>query len=202
MNPVDRTSRLSRRAFLFLTSAGIGLLGAVPAVSARGSAEKYVASIGADVIRLANSGAAKPAMRKRFSALINRHTNLRSVGLFALGPYQRQLPASQREEFSRLVGGYIAAFFVYYLKDFKGTSVDIKSSVQQGASTVVNSAIRFKSGSTSAVSWRITSGRVSDIKVRGIWLSLQLRKRFTSILKRGDGDFGPLFRELKSADTW
>jgi hypothetical protein len=31
---------------------------------------------------------------------------------------------------------------------------------------------------------------------------LQLKKRFTDILKRTQGDFAPLFDELKSAQSW
>jgi ABC-type transporter MlaC component len=46
------------------------------------------------------------------------------------------------------------------------------------------------------------SYRVQDINVRAIWLSLQLKQRFTSVLKRNKGDFNALFAELKSAQNW
>jgi len=52
------------------------------------------------------------------------------------------------------------------------------------------------------VNWRVTSGRVSDVNVSGVWLSLQLKKRFTDILRRADGNFNPLFAELRSAGSW
>jgi ABC-type transporter MlaC component len=192
----------TRRKFLLFSVGGLALLAAGRGAEALTPIEQYVAGIGADVLRLANSGAAKPAIRKRFSALVNRHANVRSVGLLALGPYQKQLPAGRRNEFFRLVADYIAGFFVYYLDEFKGTGLDIRSSIQQGKSTIVESRITSKRGSGSEVRWRITSGRVSDVKVRGIWLSLQLKKRFTDILKRTKGDFEPLFAELKSAESW
>jgi ABC-type transporter MlaC component len=190
---------MTRRGFLLIGGASFALLAAASEAQALTPAEQYVAGIGADVIRLANSGAAKAAMRKRFSGLVSRHANVRSVGLLALGPYQKQLPAGRREEFFRLVADYIAAFFVYYLDDFKGTGLDIESSAQQGKSTIVESKITFRGRRDAQVDWRITSGRVSDVKVRGIWLSLQLKKRFTDILKRTKGDFEPLFAELRSA---
>jgi phospholipid transport system substrate-binding protein len=56
------------------------------------------------------------------------------------------------------------------------------------------------------VKWRLTpSGggyRVSDINIKGVWLTLATKKRFNDVLGRSKGDFSALFAELKEADTW
>jgi ABC-type transporter MlaC component len=202
MSDFDSHFSITRRGFFVLSAGSLPLLAGNRAAQALSPAEQYVAGIGSEVIHLANSGAPKPAMRKRFSALVNRYANVRSVGLLALGTYQQQLPPGQRDEFFRLVSGYIAAFFVYYLEDFKGINFGIDSSVEQGKTTIVESRITFDGRRDAKVNWRITGGRVSDVKVRGIWLSLQLKKRFTDILKRTKGDFEPLFSELRSVEGW
>jgi phospholipid transport system substrate-binding protein len=201
MSNHDNQHHITRRGF-FLISTGIGLVAAQPSALALSAVEQYVAGIGADVIRLANSSAPKAAMRRRFSALVSRYANVRSVGLVALGPYQKQLPVNRRDEFFRLVADYIAAFFVSYIDDFKGARLNVISSADQGRSTIVESRITSDGGRDTRVNWRITSGRVSDVNVSGIWLSLQLKKRFTDILKRTDGNFNPLFAELRSAESW
>ncbi|CAN5150222.1 hypothetical protein BH10PSE7_BH10PSE7_40540 [soil metagenome] len=198
----DRPPKISRR-FLLAVSAAFIIpgLGVAPALAAT-PAEQYVSNVGNDVIKLANSGAAKAAMRSRFSGLIGRNANVRAVGLLALGPFQKQLPPGLRDQFFQLVTTYIASFFVYYIDEFQGTGLQINSSAKQGNSTIVDSAIVFKNGGNKKVRWRINGGRVNDVNVRGVWLSLQLKERFTKILKRTKGDFGPLFEELKSAETW
>lgn len=202
MTRSDRSPALTRRFFLAATAAfivpGLGISTGL----ALTPAEQYVSSIGNDVIKLANSGAGKTAMKSRFSGLIARNANVRGVGLLALGQYQKQLPAGQRDEFFRLVTNYIAAFFVYYIEEFKGVGLEINSSAKQGNSTIVDSAIKFGGGGNRKVRWRINGNRVSDVNVRGVWLSLQLKERFTKILRRTKGEFGPLFEELRSADTW
>jgi phospholipid transport system substrate-binding protein len=196
-------SRLSRRGLL-----GMAVLLATTALAGRrahalSSAEKYVTTVGASVIRLANSGAGKAQMRQRFSSLISQHTNVRSVGLVALGPYRKDLPPQMAGEFVKLVSFYMAAFFVFYIDEFRGSTIEVDSSSQQGAMTVVNSSVHFNNGSTTKVRWRIVgAGQVGDINVRGVWLSLQLKKRFTDVLKRSKGNFDELFAELKSAETW
>jgi ABC-type transporter MlaC component len=201
MSNYDNQLHITRRGF-FVISTGIGLVASQPSAQALSSVEQYVAGIGADVIRLANSNAPKAAMRRRFSALVSRYANVRSVGLLALGPYQKQLPVNRRDEFFRLVADYIAAFFVSYIDDFKGARLNVISSAEQGRSTIVESRITSDGGGDTRVNWRVTSGRVSDVNVSGVWLSLQLKKRFTDILRRADGNFNPLFAELRSAGSW
>jgi len=196
-------SRLSRRGLM-----GLGVLLATTSLAGRQAlalspAEQYVTSVGSSVIRVANSGAGKAAMRQRLSSLISQNANVRSVGLVALGPYRKDLPPGKAGEFVRLVSFYMAAFFVYYIDEFQGSSIEVNSSTKQGNATLVNSSVRFKNGSTTQVRWRIVGGgQVGDINVRGVWLSLQLKKRFTDVLKRSQGDFDALFAELKSAESW
>ena len=195
--------RLSRRSLM-----GFAALLATTTLAGRAAlaltpAEQYVTSVGSSVIKLANSGGGKAALRQRFSSLISQNSNVRSVGLVALGPYRKDLPPGMAAEFVKLVAFYMAAFFVYYIDEFQGSNIEIDSSSKQGNMTLVNSSVRFKNGSTSQVRWRIIgSGQVGDINVRGVWLSLQLKKRFTDVLKRSKGDFKELFAELKSAESW
>lgn len=196
-------SPMNRRGFIGLAALLTATMIVDRPALALTAAEKYVASVGTNVIRLANSGAGKAAMRQRFSSLINQNTNVRQVGLEALGPYRKGLPAGMSSEFVRLVSFYMAAFFVYYIDEFQGSRIEIESSSKQGNRTIVNSSVRFRNGSTTQVRWRILgAGQVADINVRGVWLSLQLKKRFTDVLRRSNGDFNQLIAELKSAESW
>ncbi|MBL8893015.1 MAG: ABC transporter substrate-binding protein [Rhizobiales bacterium] len=164
--------------------------------------EQFVKDVSRQIIALANSGGSKPALRKRFTSLISRYSNAQSVAMLALGTYRGKLPADKKDEFVRLVTQYMAAFFVYYIDEFRGTSLEIKSSAPQGKLTLVDT--RITNGGP--VRWRIVGGgggyRVQDINVRAVWLSLQLKQRFTDVLKRNKGDFNALFAELKSAENW
>ena len=194
-------SRLTRRNVLGL----MALLGGT-ALAGRPSfagAEQYVTQLGTSVVKLASSGASKSALRSRFAAIVKSNSDVRTIGLQALGPYRKKLPANRQGEFVGLLSTYIAAFFVYYLKEFQGTGIEVKSTAISGGATIVNSVVTKKSGSGTEVRWRVLGGsRVGDINVRGVWLTLQLKKRFTDVLKSSGGDFDALFAELKSAQDW
>jgi ABC-type transporter MlaC component len=196
-------SKLSRRDVILALAAAFAVPGG-PALAA--TAEDYVKDVAGDVIALANSGLGKVAMRSRFTSLLNQYADARNVSLIALGPFQKKIPPDRRDEFFKWSTFYITAFFVYYIDDFKGAGFEVKNTSQQGKFTTVVGSVQFKGGDTSPVRWRLVPAgggfRINDINIRGIWLSLQLKKRYNDILKRSKGDFDPLIEELKSAQTW
>ena len=177
---------------------------AAPA-AANTPAEEYVTSIADDVMDLANKGKKGPALKAKFAALLNRYINLKGIADYALGPYAKQLPANKRNEFYTLVSNYAAALFVYYVEDFRGSKLQIMSTTKQGKFTVIQSAITG-GGGREQVRWRLSpsggSFRVSDVNIKGVWLTISMKDRFSKVLKASKGDFEPLFAELREAETW
>jgi phospholipid transport system substrate-binding protein len=197
------TRPFGRRKFIGLSLAG--LLAATGTAWAASGAENYVRGIAEDVMALANSGQSGNGLRNRFASLLNRYINLRGVANFALGSYQSKMPAGRRAEFYRLVNNYAAGLFVFYVKDFRGSDLDIVSSSSQGNFIIINSAIKG-GGSGEQVRWRLTQTgggyRVSDVNVKGVWLTIAMRDRFNRVLRQSNGDFEALFKSLREADSW
>lgn len=197
---------LNRRSVAGLCGALLFGSALTPAHAALGPAENYVSKIADEVMGLANGGQSGAALKSRFASLLNRHINLKAIANYALGTYQKKLPGSQRAEFYDLVNNYAASLFVYYVKDFRGTDLEIMSTAKQGKFTVIHSAIKLKGGGREQVRWRLTpSGgafRVSDVNLKGVWLTISMKDRFTKVLNKSKGDFGPLFDELREAETW
>ena len=198
--------KFTRREFatLFLGAALAG--GASRASAAVNPAEGYVGKIANEVMSLANSGAKGTALRGRFASVLNRYVNLRTIANFALGPYQKQLRPGDRNEFYTLFNNYAAALFVFYVDDFKGSDLKIISTSQQGNFTTIVSAIVQNGGGREQVKWRLVPAgggyKISDINVKGVWLTIATKKRFSDVLNRSKGDFEALFAELREAETW
>lgn len=198
--------KISRRDFAnILLGTLVGMSG-VPTFAASSAAENYVGKIADEVMNLANSGAQGNALRNKFAAVLNRYINLQNIANFALGPYQKKLPAGDKAEFYGLFNNYAAALFVYYVDEFRGTDLKIISDKQEGSYTTIDSAIILKSGGQQKVKWRLVPAgggyKVSDINVRGVWLTIATKDRFHKVLSSSKGDFDALFAELKEADTW
>ena len=200
---------LGRRQFtkLLMATALGGIASTVGAARAAvDPAEVYVTGVASEVMALANSGALGNSLRTKFAALLYRHINLRAIGNYALGTYQNKIPAGKKEEFYRLVSNYSAALFVYYVEDFRGSGLDIMSTNMQGKFITIQSAIKLKGGGREQVRWRLLLAgngfKVSDVNVKGVWLTISMKDRFSKILSKPKGDFNALFAELRGAESW
>jgi phospholipid transport system substrate-binding protein len=198
------TVTLSRRAFAFGLLAATAL--AVPAYADQ-QAAVYVSKLGADVIQLANGGKrGDRALQKRFAALFTRYINIPNVANFALGPYQRLLPTGDKAMFYDLVANYAAALFVWYVEDFQGQNLQITSASEQGKFITVDTTIKGGNLGGEKLRWRlIGSGgnyRIADLNVKGIWLTISMKKLFAETLRSSNGNFQPLYAKLREAESW
>ena len=195
---------LNRRKF-FLSVATLSL-GLAPMAGARAAApaEDYVHQLGTDVLRMAKGGhRGDRGLQRRFAGLLNRYINVPSVANFALGTKRASLPAGDKGKFYSLVANYAAGLFVFYVQDFQGSDLKINSSSEQGAFTVVDSTIV---GTGEQLRWRLIGSpgnyRIADMNVKGIWLSIAMKKMFEDTLNASNGDFQPLYAKLREAETW
>lgn len=198
---------ISRRDFnkLLLGSALTSAL-ATQALADDG-ASIYVKKLGAEVIRLANGGTrGDKALQHRFAALFNRYISIPNVASFALGTAQHDLPPGDKAMFYDLVANYAAALFVWYVEDFKGDSLAITNSAAQGKFTTVDSTIKGGGLGGEKLRWRVSgsngSYRIADLNVKGVWLTISMKKLFADTLKNSKGDFNAIYLKLREAETW
>ena len=193
---------LLRRSFL-VAALGLPVIGTLPAL-ASSPAEDYVHQLGAEVLRLAAGGRrGDRALQRRFAGLLNRYINIPGVANFALGPSRASLPNGQKGQFYDLVGNYAAALFVWYVADFQGSDLKVTGSSEQGKFITVDSAV---AGNGEQLRWRVSGSagayRIADLNVKGVWLSIAMKKMFEDTLNSSHGDFQPLFAKLREAETW
>ncbi len=190
---------LNRRRLCALAGALLASTAAAGPVFALTPQEKHVSALTSDVITLAHSGQRGAALQKSVARMLNRHSNMSSVARFALGPYGRKLPATDKKEYYGLVERYVAGLFAQYVGDFAGSGVDIQRSRQSGKFVIVESRIR---DTGTLLKWRVYSRgsahRVADVNFRGIWLSIRMRDQFVSVLKKNSGDFRALMDYLRA----
>ena len=194
--------QFTRRRFLTTITSTAALaavsLSPTPVLADRG-AEQFVKKVAGQAIIAARSGSASA-----FRSLVRRNSAISSVASFALGKYRRKLPASKRVEYHRLVREFVIKLFIENSKSFAGQSYVVKSSsARSNKDIIVKGRLLFAGGRDATMQWRvIRSGsryRIFDVRVKGVWLALQMRQEFVSVLsKKSGGDFDGLMRYLRS----
>ncbi len=188
---------LNRRAVLGLGAA----FWLAPATNARSASphEAYVHNLLEELIALAKFGEAEK--RRRLENVLHKRADVRAIAFFALGSWRKKLPKDLMGDYINLVVNYTANAFIGYVDRFAGAKVAIEGSSSQGGFTTVDANLTYAAGSTSQIRFRFADSgnpRVKDVNVQGIWLSLQLRDRFSGMLKRNNGDFAELLEFLRS----
>lgn len=135
------------------------------------------------VSRAANDfiGAARNGSASAFAASLSRHANVDAVALFALGKYRGELPAARRGEYVRNAHRYMSRFLADHARRFRGGS-ELK--IESCKDNLIKTSLNGKS----SIVWRVSRGRIQDVRIGGVWLTIQLRSKFTGIIRRARGD--------------
>lgn len=198
---------LSRRNFTFGLFTTASVLALTNVAFADTGAEDYVQKLGTEVVKLANGGKrGDKALQNRFSSLLSRYINIPSVANFALGLNKGDLPAGDKTMFYGLVASYAAALFVWYVDDFKGNDLKIQRSDEQGKFITVDTGIVGGGLGNEKLRWRVVKQgdgyRVSDLNIKGVWLTIAMKKLFSDTLRSSNGDFKVLYAKLREAQSW
>ena len=198
---------LTRRTLL-TGGVALGAFSIAPAMfdepaHAAAAAEQYVARVGKSILGVASGGGSVSQKKNKFRSLMKSNAAISTIGVFSLGKYKSKLKSSQRSEYFRLVESFVAGLFIKYVKEFAGQRLEITGSKARSSKEIlVSSKVHFSGGRAPLdVRWRlIKSGggyKIFDIRVLGIWLAIQQRTEFTSVMKKNNGNFGALLEYLR-----
>jgi len=186
----------SRRTVCFLAALVVSTTLHAKLASAASPAERYVERVGNGILAAARAGSVS-----QFRSLMQRNGAISTIAIYSLGPYRKKLPAARKREYYKLVSKHISKVFANHSKKLAGQSLTASSSRSKGRSVIVKSKLKYSSGKTSNVTWRLIkrgSGfKVFDVNVQGIWLASTQKTDFISILRRNKGDINALFSYLK-----
>jgi len=155
-------------------------------------AEQYVERVGNQILAIANSGASTSRKRSQFRSVLVNHVDIPTLATFALGPHARSLDRRHRNEYYDLLREHIADLFIRNLDDIRGDRLEITGSTRRGnGDYVVTSRILRRSRGDAPVNWRVISRggrlRIFDVNISGVWLAIQLRSEFSSVINREGG---------------
>lgn len=179
------------------TFVSLIMLTTSPALAANPAcpANKFIAEIGRDLFSAARSGT-----QKSFKSVIVRYADSPQIGQYALGHYRNALPEEDAPDYIDMVVDYIARLMAENAVQFQGNRFEVTRCPKKGKLVGVISNLHSELHGVRPVIWRLIKSengyRVLDVNVHGVWLGVQLRAKFTSVLKRSKGDINRLYTYL------
>ena len=176
--------------------AGFVLAAFSGAAYADDAAEAYVQNI-LDEAAPALEAPTREEMLDGIAALVDKHVDLRRVGRFTLGQYARQMTDAQKEAYYPLFKQYATLVYQKTLSDYSGQKLVVTGSIDRSErDIIVNAKIAdARPGDQFAdldIHWRVYRSRdgemsVVDAGANNVWLAIEQRSQFTSIIANNGG---------------
>lgn len=182
---------LARPAWLIGLAVLAALVAASPSSPTRAQScpgDSVVQAAAASLQQAAASGSPQA-----FAAVLDRHTDVSQLAMFALGPYRRALPDARRSEYVQLTRQFLGQFMARRAGRIAGTQLQIVNCSSESGYTYVDT----RAGGQRVI-WRLDGDRIIDVNVGGVWLAQQMRSNFVSVIQRGNGDPAALIDHLRS----
>jgi hypothetical protein len=185
---MDQFRRFVSQAAAMLLVGAVLVGGALPGQAANCPGAGTVKSAASALMAAARRGSLAG-----FASTLSRHADVSAISMFALGKYRGNLPSARRGEYIRNTHRYMSRFLADHAGRFRSSSnLAIDRCDGNLIETTVNGGSRMV--------WRLSGGRIRDLRVEGVWLGLQLRSRFSDIIRRNNGDVGKLVDYLAHSE--
>jgi phospholipid transport system substrate-binding protein len=142
------------------------------------------------------------ARRARFHQFVVKNADARKTALFTLGQYGRGLSEPVREQFVAAFRDYVTALYELRLEERKDANLKVVGSIDNKADDVTVNTEATGSGEPVKIAFRLIGGggafKVVDVQVSGVWISIEQRDQFASILSKSNGDVPGLVTHLIS----
>ncbi len=191
-----------RRLVQVICLAGGGAL-ALPGIPRAGEpVEDFIGTLANQLLEIIVKDTPREEKKEQFRALLVDRADIPAIATFSLGRFARRLPERDRIDYYGLVAAYISSIFATHAIGLGGEEVAITGSLRRSErELLVNSKVKFASGRSLAVDWRVTETdgvfKVFDVSINGIWLAIQQRSEFMSVIKRGGGTVEALLAHLR-----
>ncbi|MEM7765965.1 MAG: ABC transporter substrate-binding protein [Pseudomonadota bacterium] len=170
--------------------------------------EAYVEENASVVLQTLNDPALDDAARTAaFSTYMDTFTDLNRISNFVIGKYARRFDDAELARYRDAFRTYALTVYEVQLDQYRGEAVDVTGSVDRSErDSIVNTLIKRADGEAMDVRWRVMTRdgeyQVVDValNIDGnlLWLAIEQRAQFISLLDRTNGSADALIEKINS----
>ena len=172
------------------------------------NSEEYVRQNANDVLASLNAPDLTPdERRERFQTYMDEFTNLDAVAKFVIGKYSKRFTPEEMDIYLTSFRAYALAVYEFYFNEFRGRDVKVTgSTARTPRDSIVDTDIVRSDGRELEVRWRVLNRggkfQVVDVALEDggnvIWLAIEQRAQFLSILDQNSGSVDALVAKIDS----
>lgn len=168
-----------------------------PALAGK-KAEMYVQSLADEAIEvLEKSKGDEDVIQSEFKRILNKNFDMDTLSRFAMGRYWTVATDSEKKEYRKLFNKMVVDVYSKRFSDYSGQNFEVVGSKPAGRKDFIVNSLVKGTGSPIKVDWRIRKGKVIDVIVAGVSMSVTQRSEFASVIQRSGGQVASLITHLQ-----
>lgn len=144
--------------------------------------------------------------REAFQTLMNRFTDMERVSRFVLGKYANRFSDAEMDRYFDAYSRYALATYEAQLDQYRGNAVEVTGSTDRSENDSIVETVIRRPGGDIVVKWRVLkfdgAYQVVDVALNidgnELWLAIEQRAQFLSILDRNGGNADALVSRINS----
>lgn len=133
------------------------------------------------------------AHRHEIADTLDKYVAIGAMALFVLGKHRRKLKPDQQQTYIELFNRMVLNVLTRIGNKVRGDAFVVTGS----RGNIVAGYVQHDQDRRTALEFRTKQGRITDIRVEGIWMAFLLRQNFDQLIGQGD-NIDAVFSFLKS----
>ena len=154
--------------------------------------------------KVLSSNIGKEQKIEQLKLIADETVDIKIIGLYALGPYRKELNDDQKNKYALLFKEYFLKTFSSRLAEYSNPEIEVtsKEKLNEKYTIVLSSLIATETRPEVKINWRIytkdpKNPLIRDLIIEGLSLARTQKEEFSSIIQSNDGDINAMFESLK-----
>ena len=179
------------RKFFYLFAA-VFYFGQCAPLQATSAAKSFIEDLGSRAIAsLTQPDVPKAQLESSFQSLLEEGFDIQEIGRFVMGRYWSPMDSDQQARFITLFENRLKKSYATRFQEYRGVQFTVKNALpahQEGNHFIVSSTIQKPGGPLTPVEWRVKDGKIHDVKVEGVSMSVTIRDEYSALIQANNGD--------------
>lgn len=166
-------------------------------LQATDSAKSFIQDLGSRAIAsLTKPDVSQSQLESNFKSLLEEGFDIQAIGQFVMGRYWNQMSPDQQSRFIPLFENRLIKSYANRFQEYRGVVFSIKDARQEGGHVIVSSTIQKPGGPLTPVDWRVAGGKIHDVKVEGVSMSITIRDEYSALVQSNNGNMEKFLNAL------
>ena len=153
------------------------------------SAKSFIEDLGRRAIEsLTKPGVSQSQLESNFQSLLEEGFDVQAIGQFVMGRYWSRMSSDQQTRFIPVFENRLKKSYANRFQEYRGVDFKVKEARQEGNYVIVSSTIQRPGGPLTPVDWRVRDGKIHDVKVEGVSMSITIRDEYSALVQSNNGD--------------